>query len=202
MACRYIHLLRPDYAGFVFDPSRRRYIDPETAAHLRALIPPEIETVGVFVDADISAVLSVAKAGTITRIQLHGHEDESYIKELKRKTDLPVMKAFQIEGASDLDRAEATCADFVLLDHGAGGTGETIDWKLLCGFRRPYFLAGGLRPDNVEHAVRILHPWGVDCSSGIETDGKKDYEKMKKFTEAVRRAEGGFGYEEDQNGKF
>ena len=104
-------------------------------------------------------------------------------------TPKPILQAFRVDTAADVAAAEASGADLVLLDAGEGGTGETFDWSLLAGIRRPYFLAGGLHPGNVGQAVRRLHPFGVDVSSGIETDGKKDPAKMEAFVRAVREEE-------------
>jgi phosphoribosylanthranilate isomerase len=102
---------------------------------------------------------------------------------------MPLIQAFRIENAADLDRARQSTADHVLLDNGAGGTGTAFDWALLKEFDRPCFLAGGLSPENVAQAVRAVHPFAVDVSSGIETDGVKDYKKMTAFVNAVRHEE-------------
>ena len=118
--------------------------------------------------------------------QLHGSEDEDYIRRLRNLTDKPIIKAFRIETARDITDAEACTADYVLLDSGAG-TGTVFDWKLIQGIRRPYFLAGGLGACNVEDAVKLLHPFAVDVSSGIETDGVKDKIKMAEFVATVRK---------------
>ncbi|MBQ8964697.1 MAG: phosphoribosylanthranilate isomerase, partial [Clostridia bacterium] len=110
----------------------------------------------------------------------------AYVARLRALTDRPIVQAFRVDAPADLDRARASTADYVLLDNGAGGTGVAFDWSLLRGFDRPYFLAGGLDPGNVRAAVRTLRPWAVDVSSGIETGGKKDQEKMRRFVEEVR----------------
>ena len=119
--------------------------------------------------------------------QLHGGEDERYIDRLRRLGGKPVIKAFRVKTPGDVSAAENSSADYVLLDSGAG-TGETFDWELLREIHRPYFLAGGLGPGNVEEAVRSLCPYAVDVSSGIETDGVKDVLKMEAFAASVRRA--------------
>jgi len=100
-----------------------------------------------------------------------------------------VIKAFRIESGRDIDLAQASSADYVLLDSGSGGTGTAFDWNLTQHAERPYFLAGGLTPENAARAVDLLHPYGVDVSSGIETDGKKDKRKMAAFAAAVRKEE-------------
>lgn len=180
--------LMPEYTGFVFAKKSRRYVSPEKAAPLRAGLSGNISAVGVFVDEDIEAVASLAENGVIDIIQLHGSEGDEYISSLRRLTDKPVIKAFVINSAQDAAKAESSSADMVLLDGGTG-CGSTFDWDLLRDFGRPFFLAGGLSPENVSDAIRYLHPYAVDVSSGIETNGIKDYNKMKAFTDAVRKEE-------------
>lgn len=180
--------LKPDYIGFVFAPAFRRYIPPEKARVLKEGLSPEIRAVGVFVNERPEAVASLLNAGLIDLAQLHGGEDESYISRLRSLTDGQLIQAFRIRDKADLSRAEQSSADFILLDAGTG-EGRTFDWTLLSSFSRPYFLAGGLTPDNVSEAVRLFHPWGVDVSSGIETDGRKDPEKMRAFVRAVKGSE-------------
>lgn len=177
--------LMPDYIGFVFYSKSRRYVEKETAAELKKNLKDGIKAVGVFVDEKPETVAGYAEEGVIDIIQLHGHEDSAYIEEIRKLTDKPVIQAFRIDSADSLKAVVKSTADHILLDSGAG-TGETFDWSLLKMTDRPYFLAGGLTPENVREAVRSLDPFAVDVSSGIETDGKKDHEKMKAFTEAVR----------------
>lgn len=104
------------------------------------------------------------------------------------RRELCIVKAFRVEGEEDIRRAEASAADEILLDHGAGGTGERFDWTLLRDCHRRFFLAGGLTPDNVEDAIRVAQPYAVDASSSLETDGRKDPEKIRRFVAAVRGA--------------
>ena len=177
--------LMPSYAGFVFAEGSRRMITPETAVLLRAALDPAIPAVGVFVDEDIRTIARLLNAGTIDLAQLHGHEDDIYIDSLRTLTDRPVIQAFRVKTSRDAAMAERSRADYILLDAGAG-KGEVFDWSLVREIRRPFFLAGGLTPDNVEEAVAALHPFAVDVSSGIETDGVKDREKMRAFAAAVR----------------
>ncbi len=179
--------LNADYVGFVFAKKSRRYAAPDEAKKLKALLDPEIRAVGVFVNEELSVVLSLLKEGIIDLAQLHGSETDAYIRELKELSGKEVIRAFKVKKKEDLEEAEKSIADHILLDAGAGD-GETFDWGILGGFSRPYFLAGGLDPENVSEAVRSIKPYGVDVSSGIETDGKKDPEKMKAFVEAVRNA--------------
>ena len=180
--------LMPEYIGFVFAPKSKRYIDPQQAARLKELLSPDIRAVGVFVDEAPDTVAALLNSGVIDIAQLHGGEDEAYIQRLRQRTDKPIIKAFQIKSRHDLAEAKACTADHILLDSGAG-TGNVFDWSVLKNAKRPYFLAGGLSPDNVGDAVRLLHPYAVDVSSGIETDGRKDEEKAAAFIAAVRKEE-------------
>ena len=182
--------LLPDFIGFVFAKKSRRYVSPETAKALRETLNPTIRAVGVFVREEPEIIANLLSDGIIDLAQLHGGEDEAYIARLRALTDKPLIQASRIEAPADLDRARASAADYILLDNGAGGTGAAFDWSLLRGFDRPYFLAGGLGPGNVAEAIAALHPFAVDVSSGIETDGRKDPAKMKAFVEAVRTASG------------
>ena len=177
--------LRPEYVGFVFAPKSRRYVTPERAAELKSLLADEIKAVGVFVNDDLYHVAELLNRGIIDIAQLHGSEDEEYIGHLRQLTGKPIIRAYRIKTAEDIAEAEKCTADHVLLDSGAG-TGEVFDWKLIKNMKRPYFLAGGLSPDNVENAVEQLSPYAVDVSSGIETDGVKDKTKMAAFAAAVR----------------
>lgn len=181
-----VNELRPTYIGFVFAQKSRRYVPPEQAAALKKALSPEIRAVGVFVNEKIEQIAALFKAGTIDLAQLHGREDEVYIGRLRACTDKPIIKAFRIDSEADIRRAQESTADFVLLDSGSGGTGTVFDWKLLAKMNRPYFLAGGLDASTAAEAVESWKPYAVDVSSGIETDGKKDPEKMRQFVEAVR----------------
>ena len=182
--------LMPDYVGFVFAGKSKRYVSPESARVLRAGLDSGIRAVGVFVNESPETVAALLNDGIIDLAQLHGGEDEDYIRALRRLTDRPLIQAFRVDHPADLARAAASTADHILLDSGAGGTGTVFDWALLKGLDRPYFLAGGLNPENVGRAVKALHPFAVDVSSGIETDGKKDYTKMRVFVETVRAVSG------------
>lgn len=181
--------LRPDYIGFVFAPQSKRYTSPEQAALLKAQLDPAISAVGVFVDEDPEQIAVLVEQGIIDLVQLHGGEDENDIQTLRRRVACPILKAFRVEGEEDLLAAKTSTADYVLLDSGSGGTGTAFDWGLIRNMDRPFFLAGGLEPDNVREAVARLNPFGVDVSSGIETGGWKDQEKMRAFVERVRGVE-------------
>lgn len=181
--------LKPEYIGFVFAPKSKRYVTPEKAEELKRLLAPDIQAVGVFVHELPKTVAKLLNDGIIDMAQLHGDEDEAYMNQLRRFTHKPVIKAFRIKTAGDILCAEQTTADYILLDSGAG-TGTAFDWNLIHNAKRPYFLAGGLTPGNVADAVKALHPFAVDVSSGIETDGVKDETKMAAFVAAVRKGNG------------
>ena len=187
----YVNEAKPDYCGFIIEfPKSSRNVTGALVRELTAKLNPDIIPVGVFVNAAPERVEELLLDGTIHIAQLHGQEDEAYIKKLKSLTDHPVMKAFSIQEKKDLDAAAASSADLILLDHGKGGTGETFDWSLLEGWtKRPYFLAGGLNPENIPEAIQRIHPWGIDLSSAVETDGKKDREKILQAVKTVRNFE-------------
>ena len=178
--------LLPEYIGFVFAEKSRRRVTFEQAAELKKLLDPGIKAVGVFVNECPETVAQLLNADIIDLAQLHGDEDGDYIKRLRALSPKPIIQAFRISGAEDLLYAAGSSADYVLLDSGAG-TGTAFDWDIIRNIDRPYFLAGGLDPKNVGKAVRTLHPYAVDVSSGIETGGLKDRGKMAEFTAAVRK---------------
>lgn len=182
--------LLPAYIGFVFAPKSRRYVHPDRAEELRRMLNPGILPVGVFVNETPETVAALLDRGIIDIAQLHGKEDAAYIRRLRQLTKKPLIQAFRVETPADVAAAQASPADYVLLDSGTGGTGTCFDWSLLQTIQRPYFLAGGLTPENVGGAVAALHPYAVDVSSGIETDGAKDKEKMTQFVRAVRGVPG------------
>ena len=182
-----VNELQPDYIGFVFAKKSRRYVSPEKAEELKAMLVPGIQAVGVFVNEEPEQIAALLEAGTIDVAQLHGQESETEIRRLRELTDHPLIQAFRIDTEQDVERANASTADYVLLDSGAGGTGTVFDWDLLQAIRRPYFLAGGLDTENLGTVKAKLNPYVVDVSSGIETDGYKDKEKMTAFVAAARK---------------
>ena len=179
--------VKPDLAGFILDSTRKRYVSPDTVSVLRKDLDPDIKVVGVFVNEEISVVIKLLTDGIIDIAQLHGTESDDYIKEVREKTGVKIIKAFGIRGEEDVRKAEESSADLVIVDSPGGGTGSTFDWELLKRIRRPYILAGGLNKDNVEEAVKVLNPYGVDVSSGIETDGFKDIDKMRAFMALIKK---------------
>lgn len=178
--------LKPDYIGFIFWSKSKRNVSPERAKELKALLSPNIKAVGVFVDEPIENIAKLLSDNIIDLAQLHGSEDEEYIARLRTLSDKPIIKAFLLKSKEDAKRAEKSTADHILLDSGMG-TGKGFDRSLLKNISRPYFLAGGLYPENVGIAVDTLSPYAVDVSSGIETDNFKDRNKMVAFVNAVRK---------------
>lgn len=173
-----VNELTPDYVGFVFAPRSHRYVTFEQAARLRSALAPGIEAVGVFVNESEENVQRALNEGIIDLAQYHGAEENVPSKRS--------IKAFTVRSAADVQAANNSAAEHVLLDAGAG-SGITFDWSLLReAIKRPYFLAGGLDAHNVTEAISQLHPFAVDVSSGIETDGFKDFKKAAAFMAAVR----------------
>ena len=188
--------IMPEYAGFVFAPKSRRCVGRKQAGRLRAMLNGGIRAVGVFVDEDINTVADLLNCGIIDIAQLHGNEDDEYIVRLKEMTGKPVIKAFRIRRPDDVQPVCSSAADMVLLDAGAGD-GQVFDWSLVKTVDRLYFLAGGLSADNAAAAVETLHPFALDVSSGIETDGHKDRLKMAAFARAVRSCSAAIRKEEE-----
>ena len=181
----YANEIMPDYVGFVFAKKSRRFVDRNTAIRLRAALADDITAVGVFVNEKENVIASYLNQGVIDIAQLHGDEDDAYIENLRSLTDKKIIKAFRISSGEDVKKAVISRADHILLDAGSGD-GMVFDWSLLKSVRRPYFLAGGLSVENVAGAVEMLHPFAVDVSSGIETDGVKDINKMRAFAYQIR----------------
>lgn len=193
----YVNAAKPDYIGFVFAKSRRQ-VSSQQAAELKRRLDPDICAVGVFVNEEPERIVGLVKDGTIDIVQLHGQEDEAYIDTLRKllapleakereryhKTDgkricsCPIIKAFSVKTPEDVEKACKSSADYILLDQGAGGTGKTFDWRMIGEIDRPFFLAGGLGPDNIEAAMQT-GAFALDVSSGVETDGFKDAEKIE-----------------------
>ena len=175
----------PDYVGFMFWEGSKRYIDFNKAKDLGESLDSRIKRVGVFVNSPISDVANADTSGIIDIVQLHGQEDEEYIKTLKYVTDLPVIKAFSVKNGAAAEDINNSSADMVLVDSGRGGMGEAFDWSFLGGIKRDYFLAGGLDLNNAKEAANT-NAYALDVSSGVETDGYKDADKIAKFITAVR----------------
>lgn len=181
-----VNRYKPEYCGFIFWEPGKRYVTPEQAASLIALLDPDITPVGVFLDEDAKKTAEVVQLSGVSAVQLHGKEDDAYIGLVRDLTGKPVIKAFKPETEEDVRAAGKSSADMIMFDAGAG-SGKTFNWDVLKGCTREYFLAGGLAPDNAELAVRTLRPFALDVSSGVETDGRKDGKKIEEFISNARR---------------
>ncbi|MBI9093524.1 MAG: phosphoribosylanthranilate isomerase [Sphaerochaeta sp.] len=170
-----------DYIGFVFAPSRRR-VSFEKEKELRKLLSPSILPVGVFVDAPIGEILSLCRADVISLVQLHGNEEEGYIQELRKQCQLPIIRAIDATDKEALRLGLDSSADFLLLDAKKGGSGVSFDWEITKTCTRPYFLAGGLHPDNLKEAVTKTRAYALDLSSGLEEAGEKTRSRMLEAT--------------------
>ena len=189
---------KPDYMGLVFAPSKRQVTVDQAKTLVEELYKQyavrynseTIKTVGVFVNETVENLLKIAEEVKLDVIQLHGDEDESFIQILKEQSNVEVWKAVQVRSAADAEKWIDSSADMLLFDayhkDERGGTGEVFDWSSLDEFERPFMLAGGIDSTNVARAIRTVRPYGLDISSGIETNGVKDNEKMKAFTNIVR----------------
>lgn len=189
-----VNMVSPDYIGFIMGfPKSHRNITIERAKILRAGLKEGIQVVGVFVDAEISMIVDACAQKVIDVIQLHGREDIRYIERLKAvlasvEVQAKIIKAIQVKSKEDLTLIKEVPADMILLDAGMGDgrlfSQEQMD--LLKSVNRDYFLAGGLNPENVSELLESLHPFGVDVSSGVETEKKKDRKKIRRFVQNVR----------------
>ncbi len=185
-----VNAAKPDYAGFVIEvPKSRRNVSANQVRKLTRELSQEIQAVGVFVNAPLELVAGLLNDDTLSMAQLHGAEDEAYIRKLRQMTDKPLIQAFSIRTEADIERALQSSADYLLLDQGGGGTGQCFDWSLVPELPRPFFLAGGLGITNLSEAVTRVKPWAVDLSSSLETDGVKDSAKIEAAVRLVRSME-------------
>jgi len=183
-----VNRARPEYIGFVFAKSARQ-VAPAQAEGLRKSLEPGIVPVGVFVNEAVEEIAALVKSGVINAVQLHGSEDNGYVARLKAVTGAVVIKAVPVTQAGDVQKLRDCPADYLLLDRPGGGTGTAFDWDLIGAADRPFFLAGGLHMGNLKAAIAAAKPFGVDISSGAETDGKKDGEKIRRLVRYVRSVE-------------
>ena len=183
-----INELRPDYAGFVFDPHSSKFIAPEHAGFLKSKLKRGIISVGVFVNEHIETVIQCIKTAKLDMVQLSGNESEKYINALKPSIGIPVIKSFRIQRMIDTDRATHSSADYIMLD---GGEGTAFEWSMIKPVDRPYFLSGGLNPDNYSKALILKpQPFAVDVNTGVDANRTKDYKKVMKFILGVRNFTG------------
>ncbi len=180
---------RPDYIGFVFAESRRRVM-PGQAKRLKAGLDARIKAVGVFTNATVPFIVELCEQEIIDVVQLHGDESEAFIQSLKQKIACPVIKAVRVQTREQILQAQEMSCDLLLLDtyqEGQyGGSGRTFDRKLIPTLQKRFFLAGGLEAGNIEQAVRECHPFGIDISSGVETDGVKDEAKIRQIIATIK----------------
>lgn len=184
----YANELKPDYIGFVFAESKRK-VGVEKAYNLKNKLDKEIKSVGVFVNDNLDFILNLIREKIIDIIQLHGNEDNDFLDNLKTKTNAKIIKFIPVENADSILNSLNIFSDFILLDNLKGGVGKTFNWnylkeafelnkKFIEVFNKKYFLAGGLNKENINEALKF-NPYCVDLSGGLETDGIKDFEKMK-----------------------
>lgn len=184
----YVNEAKPDYCGFIIEfPKSSRNVTGDQVRILIAELDKNIIPVGVFVNAAPERVEELLLDGTIRIAQLHGQEDDDYIRRIQKNTGSQVIKAFSVKVAQDIELALKSPADYILLDQGGGGTGQTFDWSLIPEIKRPFFLAGGLGADNLEQAVDMIRPYAVDLSSSVETDGVKDRSKILEAVSLVHK---------------
>lgn len=185
-----VNKYKPDYIGFVFSKSPRQ-VDFDKVKMLKELLDKDIKAVGVFVNEPIELIQRLCRSRIIDMVQLHGDEDEEYIKKLRAVIKCRIIKAVRVKSTEQILEEEHKKCDFLLLDtynkNAYGGSGKKFNWDLIPGeLVKKYFLAGGLDSNNVEQAIKKLHPFCVDVSSSVETDGFKDEEKVKEIIEKVR----------------
>lgn len=184
----YANELKPDYIGFVFAESKRK-VGVEKAYNLKNKLDKEIKSVGVFVNDNLDFIFNLIREKIIDIIQLHGNEDNDFLDNLKTKTNAKIIKFIPVENADSILNSLNIFSDFILLDNFKGGVGKTFNWnylkeafesnkKFIEVFNKKYFLAGGLNKENINEALKF-NPYCVDLSGGLETDGIKDFEKMK-----------------------
>lgn len=187
----------PDYIGFVFYPESKRYVTGEQAQKLKEKLDPRIRAVGVFVNADPDEVIALLQKNIIDIAQLHGQESEEELRKIREQTGKPVIRAVKVTEETNLQEAYQTDADYILLDNGMG-SGKPFPWDVILKqlaqeelqekiCRKPFFLAGGISPENMERAAEAFRPYALDLSSSVETDGVKDPEKIRKLMETIRK---------------
>lgn len=195
----YVNEFLPDYIGFIFAKSKRQITSAECLAFKKEL-DPSIKTVGVFVNESLEKVISTTLVANLDVIQLHGDETKEYILDLKNilknstsLKDTLVWKAIRVKEKKDIISGDNLPVDCLLLDsfskQAYGGTGKTIDLDIIKNstIKNQFFLAGGLNIDNILSTLSEVSPYGVDISSGVETDGFKDKNKIEKIINCIRR---------------
>lgn len=182
-----INAAKPTFCGFIINvPKSKRSLTPAQQANLVTNLSASIFSVGVLVDEPIESAVSLAQSDCFDALQLHGNEDNSYIQAIKKQISIPIIQAFQIHEGFNFGIVENSLADMVLLDSGSG-SGKPFAWNIVPQTIRPFFLAGGLTPQTIPQAIKHVHPWGLDLSSGIERNGYKDKEKIMEAVAAVKQ---------------
>src|SRR3989338_3400535 len=181
-------ILGADYLGFNFYELSPRHVDESEVKKFIGRLPKNIKKVGVFVNQNLDKGEKIVKALDLDLIQLHGDETRDYCSKLKAETKKQIIKAFRIKDKNDINKIKNYNVDYLMFDASEkgmfGGTGKTFDWKIVKAINKPFFLSGGLNPENVKEAIRTAKPYAVDSASGIEINPrKKDYRKMKEFIE-------------------
>lgn len=184
----YANEAKPDFVGFVFAESKRK-IDFNTAKHFREILLKEIPSVGIFVNHGIEEITKLVNDGIINMVQLHGDENLEYIQEIKKYVNVPIIKAIRVKDVQDILEGDKWPVDYLLLDTfeqgSMGGTGKIFDWSIIPTISKPYFLAGGINLSNIEEANKY-GAFCLDTSSGVETDGIKDKNKMIEIVRKIR----------------
>ena len=169
-----------DYIGLVFAPSKRQ-VTLDQAAELAKIIPSDVKKVGVFVSPSRVELLEAIDKVGLDLVQVHGQIADDVFEDLPCDS----IQAVQVDGEGHVPHSQA---DYLLFDAPMAGSGQTFDWGKLdtAGLAQPFFIAGGLKEDNVVQAIQHFTPYAVDVSSGVETDGQKDHEKIRRFIERVK----------------
>jgi len=182
----YINEAQPDYIGFVFAKSRR-HVDFNFASLLKIDLNQCIKAVGIFANENIDFIAEICDRNIIDIVQIHGDENEEYVSALKKVVNKPIIKAFRVKDKIDVTYSNI---DYTLFDTynevEYGGTGESFNWGMINGYKKPFFLAGGLNHNNIVNAINSTHPFCVDISSGVETNGVKDKQKIIDIVNLVR----------------
>lgn len=185
----YVNEVKPDFIGFVFWDKSKRRVTKEQARHLKEMLDPSIKAVGVFVDEENAVILDLLAEGIIDIAQLHGHEREEDVSYIKEKSAKPVIRMVKLTEDTDVEVLNQMKADYLLFDSGKG-CGKIFDWSLMDRIKqncqKPFFLAGGIGPDNATQAIKQIHPFALDMSSSLETDGVKDLKKMKMLMQQIQ----------------
>ena len=182
-----VNKYKPDYVGFVFADSKRK-VSHDFALEMKSNLSSDIVSVGVFVDADIGEIVELFERGIIEIAQLHGLESEDYINRLRENTngELKIINAIEMSDEKDLLEYDNSISDYLLLDSGKGSE-KTFDWSLIRkDLNKEFFLAGGINISNIAEAIEEFSPYAIDLSSGVETDGFKDENKIKEIMEVIR----------------